>query len=208
MYIKFCRWGSEDKKDENSSSKLTVELGEEKAKETKGNERLFRYGCVFLTVLCFIFLLVIVFLSMKLGSGSPPCTVQQCPHFNPKQHEQLCAKGWIYFNKSCFFLSTLRLPWAESQKNCSSGGGSLAVITTQSLQSFLTSKGNLKYWIGLRHVDNSWNWVDHSQLEQSFWGKAPRDGDCAFLSSEDPAETNWDRASCKASTYFICQQQI
>ncbi|XP_037532168.1 early activation antigen CD69 [Nematolebias whitei] len=209
MYIKFCRWDVEDKKDENLSAKLSVELEGENGKWTEGKERLYRFGCLLLTVLCFLLLLVVVFLSMKLQSGSPSCPTQMCQKMqNNYLNSQQCSKGWIPFGKSCFFLSTTRLTWDESQKNCSSSGGSLAVVTTRSVQNFLTDYGNVKYWIGLRHDNNAWNWVDNKQLEQSFWAKSTQNGDCALLSSEDPVETNWDRASCWAATYFICQQHL
>ncbi|XP_017270940.1 early activation antigen CD69 isoform X2 [Kryptolebias marmoratus] len=177
MYIKFCRWNVEDKnkKDENSSAKLSVELEGEKDKQAGGNERLYRYGCLFLTVLCFILVLVIVILCMKLQTGSTSCAEKsQLIHTGEHNCVQQCAKGWILFGKSCFFMSTVRLTWAESQKNCSSSGGSLAVITTQHVQSFLTKYGNLKYWIGLRHSDNAWNWVNNTQLQQSASWRIPR----------------------------------
>ncbi|MED6290747.1 hypothetical protein CHARACLAT_016537 [Characodon lateralis] len=74
-------------------------------------------------------------------------------------------------------------------------------------QSFLTEKGKLKYWIGLRQDGSIWNWVNNNELEQSYWKETAQIGDCAYLNSEGPVQKNWDRASCQTSTYFICQLQ-
>ncbi|XP_041845144.1 early activation antigen CD69 isoform X2 [Melanotaenia boesemani] len=232
MYIKFCRSYVEDKKDEaseNLESKLSVELEGEKGKQTEGNARLYRAGCFFLITICSILLLVIIVLSMKLNTGSTACSgrgetttndkqnpstcsMEQCQDFFPTFYSkrfgcQQCANGWLTYGRSCFFLSTFRLTWAESQMNCSSRGGSLAVITSQNVQNFLTTKGNLRYWIGLTQRDAKWTWVNNNELQESYWAEAPQHGDCAYLSSERPFAKNWDRASCQAATYFICQLQ-
>lgn len=47
---------------------------------------------------------------------------------------RLCGDGWITFGRSCFFLSTFRLKWHQSKQNCTSRGGSLAVIASKEVQ--------------------------------------------------------------------------
>ncbi|XP_072250165.1 C-type lectin domain family 4 member E isoform X2 [Leuresthes tenuis] len=234
MYIKFCRSYVEDKKDEvgeKLASDLSVELDGEKGKQTEGNERLYRAACLLLSVICLILLFVIITLSVKLQTGSPvcsekeettpadkqipspTCSPEQCQDLFPNIHSeriscQQCTKGWLTYGQSCYFLSTFRLPWAESQQNCTTRGGSLAVINSWNVQNFLTRKGNLKYWIGLRERDAAWNWVNNKKLRESYWAEHPNNGDCALLSTDDQPQKNWDRAPCQAATYFICQLQF
>ncbi|XP_039973558.1 early activation antigen CD69 isoform X2 [Xiphias gladius] len=236
MYIKLCRIYGEDKKDEakeNLSSKLSVELEGEKGKQTGGTARLYRAGCLFLTIICLILLLVIIVLSLKFQNGStvcpereeikiadkqvpsfaPTCNYEQCQaHFHkiqPHDHGcQQCADGWLTFGRTCFYLSTFRLSWDQSQRNCTSRGGSLAVITNQRVQSFLTKEGNLKYWIGLRQKENSWSWVNDTMLRESYWAGGIQTGDCGILIGGSPSEKNWVKAPCKHYTYFICQLQL
>uniref|UniRef100_A0A3Q0T5C6 C-type lectin domain-containing protein n=1 Tax=Amphilophus citrinellus TaxID=61819 RepID=A0A3Q0T5C6_AMPCI len=99
--------------------------------QTEGNARLYRAACLFLTLICLNsasdqkrFLLLtnfsqyIYFFKFSL-----------LPDIGCKQ----CAEGWLTFGRSCFFLSTFRLRWSESQQNCTSRGGSLAVITSKDL---------------------------------------------------------------------------
>uniref|UniRef100_A0A8C6NIM2 C-type lectin domain-containing protein n=1 Tax=Nothobranchius furzeri TaxID=105023 RepID=A0A8C6NIM2_NOTFU len=163
--------------------------------------RLYRYGCFALTGVCFILLLTVILLSLKL------LTVLNVLFF-PDHCYQQCAKGWLPYGKSCYFLSTLRLSWADSQKNCSSGGGSLAVISSRGVQHFLTRTGNLTYWIGLRKNTTEWNWVNNTQLQQNYWSGSTIRSNCAYLSSEAPEEKNWETASCHALNYFICQLEL
>ncbi|XP_061573034.1 C-type lectin domain family 4 member E isoform X2 [Cololabis saira] len=234
MYIKFFRTYVEDKKDEaseNLSSKLSVELEGKKGKQDEGNTRLYRAACLFLSIVCLVLLLVIIVLGVKLQTGSslcsegketpavdrnnlpPTCSLEECQHQFPNiQYKskgcQQCAPGWVPYGRSCYFLSTFRLSWADSQRNCSSSGGSLAVITSQDVQDFLTTKGNLMYWIGLKHTDSNWNWVDKSPLQKSYWTDASAGGDCALLNTESRSKKNWIRANCQSSTYFICHLQM
>uniref|UniRef100_A0A3Q2QQJ8 Si:dkey-26c10.5 n=1 Tax=Fundulus heteroclitus TaxID=8078 RepID=A0A3Q2QQJ8_FUNHE len=198
-------------------------------KKAEGSAGLYRLLCLILTVVCLILLILVLILGVKLQAGSrvcapndrsedqlgpsPTCSLDECqsrfPNFPVKRPAcQQCARGWLTFGRSCFFLSTTRLTWPESQKNCSASGGSLAVVTSKSVQSFLTKKGKMLYWIGLKHDNSTWNWVNDSELLQSYWTEAAQKGDCAYLNSGHPEEKNWGRASCEASAYFICQLQF
>ncbi|XP_054904022.1 early activation antigen CD69-like isoform X2 [Poeciliopsis prolifica] len=227
MYIKFFRSYFEDKKEKPDEAELSVELKGEEGKQDEGKTGLYRVLCLILTVICFLLLILVFVLGVKLKTGSTvcsgnrrfedqqssTCSLEECQsHFPKSQFNKLpcrqCASGWLTFGKSCFFLSTTRLTWFESQKNCSSSGGSLAIVSSQNVQNFLTKKGELKYWIGLRHDDSIWNWVNSSKLQQSYWTESVQNGDCAYLNSEGPVEKNWDRAPCQASSYFICQLQF
>lgn len=209
-----------------------------KGKQSEGKARLYRAACVLLTIICLILLLVVIILGVKLQTGStacpetqelsskdarvltasapPTCSLEKCQSLYPNtgsQHRscQQCADGWLTFGRSCFFLSTFRLSWDESQKNCSSQGGSLAVISSLSVQQFLTHEGKMNYWIGLKQNSNHWAWVNNSALQQdqSYWAAGgPTAGNCGILNSRNPPEKNWMTASCQAYTYFICQLQM
>ncbi|XP_020502405.1 early activation antigen CD69 isoform X3 [Labrus bergylta] len=201
----------------------------EKGKKTEGNVRLYRIACVFLTIISLVLLLVVILLSMKPQTGSTlcpeseetapdtkqraatTCSYSHCQALFPNVQLQYlgcrqCADDWLTFGRSCFYLSTFRLSWDESQRNCSSRGGSLAVISSPETQTFLTMKGKLNYWIGLRQSGSTWSWVNNTVLTESYWATdATSGGNCGLLGSERPAEKNWLKAPCQASSYFICQ---
>lgn len=233
MYIKFCRSYGEDKKDEakenlSSESALSVELQGEKGKQTAaGNVRLYRIACALLTLICLVLLLIILILSTKPQTGStvcseieettaptehsaPACTFDHCQALFPNIQLQYlgcrqCADGWLTFGRSCFFLSTYRLNWEDSQKNCTSRGGNLAIISSPDIQKYLSQTGDKLYWMGLRQSGRTWSWVNRSPLKKSYWEDATSTGDCGILNSQNQLEKNWIKTSCRASTYFICQ---
>ncbi|KAJ4931542.1 hypothetical protein JOQ06_025837 [Pogonophryne albipinna] len=199
-------------------------------KPTEGNSRLYRAACLFLTIICLVLLLVVIILSVKLQTGSTicperegttaderrsrpsdsTCSHEKCEALFPEMQPQhascrQCPGGWLRYGPSCFYLSTFRLSWEESRRNCSFSGGSLAVITNRGLQYYLTKVGNLSYWIGLRQIATTWTWEDKTELTESYWADGGSTGDCGSLSSEKPAEKNWRNVPCGVSTYFICQ---
>ncbi|XP_034409755.1 C-type lectin domain family 4 member A isoform X2 [Cyclopterus lumpus] len=234
MYIKFCRSYGVDKKDkagENLSpeSKLSVELEGGKGKQTEGNTPPYRAACLFLTIICLVLLLLIIILSVKLQTGStvcperaestaadsggapfaPKCSHEKCLALLPSPLPQRpgswrCADGSLPFGRSCFYLSTFKLSWDESQRNCTASGGALPVVTSQKVQNFLIAKGQMIYWIGLRRKAAAWTWVDNTVLQESYWAEEPEE-DCGILSTRNPPEKNWLTASCDSVTYFICQ---
>ncbi|XP_019724565.1 C-type lectin domain family 4 member G isoform X3 [Hippocampus comes] len=149
-----------------------------------------------------------------VGWKSPTCTVEQCRTFTSQHQDrcyccQQCPPRWVRLGQSCFFLSTLRLSWEESRNNCTGEGGSLAVVRSQKVQSFLTQNGNgRKYWIGLRSTNDTWTWIDDNVLQQSYWGATQTTGDCGILSSDKLADNNWITSPCSSYTYYICQMQL
>ncbi|CAB1448925.1 unnamed protein product [Pleuronectes platessa] len=234
MYIKFCRIYGGDKKDdakENLSSQLSVELEGEKGKQTQGNARLYRAGCLFLTLICLVLLMAVIFLSVKLQTGSKDCpgsgeagagrtstsltatcNYDQCrTDFPDIQHQKLdcnqCGDGWLPFEKSCYYLSAMRQTWLMSMIECTTRGGRLAVISSQSVQTFLTGKRIGLFWIGLERPGSQWRWVDNRALGDSYWEDNLSEGDCGLLRGDGPSQKNWMRAPCAHSAYFICEKQ-
>uniref|UniRef100_A0A8C6SHM3 Si:dkey-26c10.5 n=1 Tax=Neogobius melanostomus TaxID=47308 RepID=A0A8C6SHM3_9GOBI len=163
-------------------------------------------------VLCLILILVIVILAIKLQNGSSDAVYQETPGFpglvTAALHQccqsNQCAPGWLQFGESCFFLSTLRKTWDEAKKNCSDMRGDLAVVTSPSVQKFLTGNGRLQYWIGLRGN----TWVNGKSLSQSYWSDKPTPGYCVMLRGDMASDKNWYKSSCTRLTYYICERPV
>lgn len=45
-----------------------------------------------------------------------------------------CPKGWKRFKRNCYFLSTDKMSWAESEQNCTGMGSQLVVINSKAEQ--------------------------------------------------------------------------
>ncbi|XP_014115230.1 PREDICTED: C-type lectin domain family 4 member E-like [Pseudopodoces humilis] len=138
-----------------------------------------------------------------------------------------CPKGWRRFQRSCYFLSSDTMNWAESEQNCTGMGSQLVVINSKEEQEFLfnlakekvTSIYETKYYIGLSAYKNGqWQWVDQTPYENiaTFWKPGEPNllfaEKCAAIhvkGNTDPnTYSNWNNVLCIASCYQICEQAV
>lgn len=83
-----------------------------------------------MVVFFFFFYMQLIFKSLQSFLVSPLVCVCVCA-------ERLCsncAKGWLKFENTCYFLSQNRLTWQKSREECQRKGGDLAVITNERVQ--------------------------------------------------------------------------
>ncbi|XP_078010354.1 C-type lectin domain family 4 member G isoform X2 [Phascolarctos cinereus] len=81
-----------------------------------------------------------------------------------------CPDSWLAFEGSCYFFSTTKVHWDQSQQNCAQAQAHLVIVNSLEEQTFLTrnTKG-LGYWIGLtatraRGKVNGYMWIDGTKL--------------------------------------------
>ncbi|KAM9405228.1 uncharacterized protein ACWYII_028661 isoform 1-T1 [Salvelinus alpinus] len=225
--------GGNAKLPDEANTKLSVEVKEQQEKDLQvlGNVGLYRAVCLLLSVICLVLLLVIIILCVKFPSqpqdchgtekgieakeerfqSTEVCSLQTCQAQYFQQQSQvpachMCDEGWLHFESSCYFLSRDRMNWDESRDECKKRGADLAIITNKPVQTFLTKKGNLMYWIGLRQRTRNWVWVNNTALGQSYWSGSNRQGDCGLLTGKEPPERSWSSASCDQYSFYICQR--
>ncbi|XP_056125931.1 CD209 antigen-like protein D isoform X1 [Rhinichthys klamathensis goyatoka] len=216
--------------------KENKENKDEEKQETKDGSldiyrkvRVYRIISLVLFVICFLLLIVVFVLLIKLtGTGTEPCQVVEETNRSPPEQEcsmkkcqevyqqpfgetqhlcSNCAKGWLRFENTCYFLSQTRLTWQQSREECQRKGGDLAVITNPRVQMYLSGKGNLHYWIGLTHVGtNEWTWINNTVLTVRYWEDDSSPGDCAILAANEPPERSWRPSHCKLYLQYICQK--
>ncbi|NWT49035.1 CLC4E protein, partial [Chroicocephalus maculipennis] len=84
-----------------------------------------------------------------------------------------CPNGWKRFQKSCYYLSTDKMSWAESVQNCTGMGSQLVVIDSKAEQvGVFANAYETKYYIGLSAYESGqWQWVDQTPYKKSatFW---------------------------------------
>lgn len=142
------------------------------------------------------------------------------PH--PQEHmapqKGPCDEGWLFFEGSCYLLSSDRVEWHAAEKKCEAQKAHLLVINNANEQDFiaLIMRGP-SYWIGLveRGDEGDWSWVDGTDYLATphFWGwgqpddwEVPENGeDCAeiFFNSDD--EPRWNDASCSLRHHYVCE---
>uniref|UniRef100_A0A7N6C4P0 C-type lectin domain-containing protein n=1 Tax=Anabas testudineus TaxID=64144 RepID=A0A7N6C4P0_ANATE len=105
-----------------------------------------------------------------------------------KTKGKFCPEGWTRFGCSCYFKSTERKIWFESQYDCLTRGSRLVMINSKEEQEFVTKLNmNEDSWIGLKSNRTSavWEWVDGSTLTETFWAEG-----------QSRAPNNWYFAAC------------
>ncbi|XP_046703287.1 C-type lectin domain family 4 member E-like isoform X2 [Silurus meridionalis] len=229
MYIKFCNFGP------YADVKVSGEPKEEPRTDVYRRIHMYKWISALFTILSIVLLAVVFALAMKLSevqsiqqcpetpevkrSKDLNCTRQLCqsmyPQIQAAQHYghlcPHCRRGWIMFEKTCYFKSKERLSWQQSSEECKKKGGHLAVIENEDVQKFLTEIGGLLYWIGLRYVEKQqWTWIDNTIPTKSYWANdqpnPDTQGGCAFLRGHTTEMSNWYSTPCEVVTQYICQK--
>ncbi|XP_035285545.1 asialoglycoprotein receptor 1-like isoform X1 [Anguilla anguilla] len=131
-----------------------------------------------------------------------------------------CLTGWRLHQGKCYFFSTDKMNWSQSQEYCTSKGAQLVIINNQQEQNFVSSRINETHWIGLsdRNTEGQWVWVDGTPLDRSgtqyWWAKEPDNWmgagdpsgeDCAALGDHNGNPDRWFDASCGKIKKFVCE---
>ncbi|XP_058260437.1 CD209 antigen-like protein E [Hemibagrus wyckioides] len=141
-------------------------------------------------------------------------------------HERLSAcSGWKSLGLKCYYFSTDKLNWTQSQDYCVEKGGHLVIITNQPEQNFVVSQIRETHWIGLNDLETEgqWMWVNNKTLNETrvtYWYSAPGRPDepdnwkvedpagenCAALGNDGSSPNKWFDASCRKQKQFICEK--
>ncbi|KAJ8334898.1 hypothetical protein SKAU_G00405370 [Synaphobranchus kaupii] len=86
----------------------------------------------------------------------------------------VCPRGWKIHQGSCYYFSTEKMNWAQSQQYCISREAHLVIVKDLQEQNFLWSNAGEGHWIGLndQETEGQWVWVDNTPLDKSatqFW---------------------------------------
>ncbi|XP_045070734.1 CD209 antigen-like protein E [Coregonus clupeaformis] len=128
--------------------------------------------------------------------------------------EQLCQRGWRYFDSSLYFLSTEKKTWEESRQDCLERGADLVIIKSTEEQTFLFNL-QLRAWIGLTDSvsEGTWKWVDGTSLTKGYWGAGQPDNkgqeDCVEIYyGQDDAVKTWNDDKCYKYQNWICEKVV
>uniref|UniRef100_A0A8C0G452 C-type lectin domain-containing protein n=1 Tax=Chelonoidis abingdonii TaxID=106734 RepID=A0A8C0G452_CHEAB len=74
-----------------------------------------------------------------------------------------CPRDWVRFGNSCYWFSSKRKTWEDSNLYCKAQNSHLVVINTQEEQLYVQERTVPLYtWIGLTDKSGQWLWVDGS----------------------------------------------
>ncbi|XP_073541011.1 C-type lectin domain family 2 member D-like [Phyllobates terribilis] len=84
-----------------------------------------------------------------------------------------CEDYWIWYQGKCYYFSTERDTWRNSEKFCNSLNASLAIIENKEELDFLfRNKGLDNHWIGMRRKDDNtgWTWTNGTLYNENLFG--------------------------------------
>ncbi len=139
-----------------------------------------------------------------------------CVEFGAEQcdREPICgsATEWSPDNggagQKYWFCSKLALAWDEAAAYCKLLDGHLAAIGSGNEHMFIQTVINSEAWMGARHSEQGWTWVDGSPFSDSeddvFWNKgvnldAPRECGAIAVTNE------WNDGDCDMLKAFVCE---
>uniref|UniRef100_A0A8C8ICM5 C-type lectin domain-containing protein n=1 Tax=Oncorhynchus tshawytscha TaxID=74940 RepID=A0A8C8ICM5_ONCTS len=115
-----------------------------------------------------------------------------------KDRDQPCHEGWIKFETSCYFFSTVNKTWEESRMDCIRREAHLVFING-------LNGANKQIWIGLTDtiVEGTWKWVDGTPLTTT-WKETEQDCGEFVHRSTDPGD--WNDDGCSVEQYCVCEK--
>ncbi|XP_065146827.1 uncharacterized protein [Paramisgurnus dabryanus] len=133
---------------------------------------------------------------------------EKCKKWFTEQDQRSDNFKWIYYNFSCYYISSEWRSWSDSRQDCEQRGANLVIINNKEEQEFLKkATGASNFWIGLSKDGAVWKWIDGTTLTLSFWmDKYPISSShkCALTSV-----SGWSHYSCDYTQYrWICERRI
>ncbi|XP_018109364.1 asialoglycoprotein receptor 1 isoform X1 [Xenopus laevis] len=128
-----------------------------------------------------------------------------------------CDPNWVYFDLSCYYVSSEALDWEESQKQCQAMSSHLVVINSKAEQNYVFGITKEKVtWLGLTDSDGTWKWVDGTPYESAptFWDELQPDNNTVKgqPGTEDCANMRpsglWNDDHCQHQYQYICERSI
>uniref|UniRef100_A0A7N5P5C6 C-type lectin domain family 4 member A n=1 Tax=Ailuropoda melanoleuca TaxID=9646 RepID=A0A7N5P5C6_AILME len=132
-----------------------------------------------------------------------------------KKDWSCCPKEWKSFSSNCYFISTTRRNWTESERNCLEMKAHLLVIHTKDEQDFIFQNLDINsaYYIGLSDPKGKrdWQWVDQTPYNESvtFWHSGepnnPDEG-CVMLNFRYISRKwGWNDVPCNGHHKSLCK---
>ncbi|XP_062825403.1 C-type lectin domain family 2 member B-like [Anolis carolinensis] len=139
---------------------------------------------------------------------------ETCPVLLPAALAVPCPKGWIGYQRKCYYFSETEGNWIFGSRHCSSHNASLVVIDSQEEmvgEFLLRYKSPPDHWIGLRKDSGQlWSWVNVSLFPEQILlllrllGLPTEEGRrCAYLNHKGIASS-----SCTREEPWICSREI
>jgi len=125
-----------------------------------------------------------------------------------------CEQDWEKNGDHCYYWSTEKKNWTDSEDFCQKEGGHLASVTSKVLEGINRTEHLGGIWIGGNdlEVDGVWRWTDCSPWEFTIWGPGEPNNwggvdDCLHHHIMDWGH-KWNDGLCGFESKFLCSKSI
>nr|XP_023398193.1 NKG2-A/NKG2-B type II integral membrane protein-like isoform X2 [Loxodonta africana] len=151
--------------------------------------------CIALMASIIIIKIKVITPSIGTKKENPTQKASHCGH---------CPEDWLSYSNNCYYISSDKKNWTESQMACASKKSDLTYIDNEEEMKFIAFLSSLS-WIGLsrKNRDYSWLWINGSPLYKELIDTSNNTYNCAMLFS-----SNLLSDSCGSSKTYICKHKI
>ncbi|XP_041961974.1 asialoglycoprotein receptor 2 isoform X4 [Alosa sapidissima] len=123
-----------------------------------------------------------------------------------------CKEGWVYYQSSCYLFVHKWNSWEDSKTDCEKERAHLVTIDTVEEQAFINNHTEYYYqgygyWIGLRKIQDKWQWVDGRDLTGGHWIRTEGSGCVLSMPSTLDHLKSWRSDFCSGHNRWICEKQ-
>ncbi|XP_064140659.1 NKG2-C type II integral membrane protein-like [Loxodonta africana] len=111
-----------------------------------------------------------------------------------------CPEDWLSYSNNCYYVSSDKKTWTESQMACASKKSNLTNIDNEEEMKFMDLLPSS--WVGLSRESSNypWLWINGSPSNQKIREIPNRTYNCAIISS-----SSLQSASCASAKTYICK---
>eukprot|EP00066_Takifugu_rubripes_P009689 XP_003976883.1 PREDICTED: CD209 antigen-like protein A [Takifugu rubripes] len=162
-------------------------------------------------LLCVLQAALNICLRLIIYSEAPNGTAEESNKFD--KLDPYFQRGWFHFQKSLYYISSVKNTWHLSREYCLQEGADLAVINSRAEQAFLENF-KMTLWIGLmeQRSERTWRWVDGTPLTESYWSLGEPNNyegnqeQC--VEQIERVNKGWNDLVCEHRNFYMCEKRI
>ncbi|XP_043082927.1 CD209 antigen-like protein E isoform X1 [Puntigrus tetrazona] len=191
--------------------------------------RIYKAAVICLVLLCVLLLTAVVLLFVHIDTNNTKYTEKTNQLLTTitnltEENNVLIYKLSIFderiYCNSFYYMSNETKNWNDSRRDCKKRGADLIIINNKEENDFVMKITNkTAFWIGLTDIEeeDTWKWVDGSELTSGFWAsgqdveepKGGKDENCAVTYlTHNPELTGWHDVKCETAYQWICEKSI